>query len=328
MAKTVYVVRDHGNILKETLEQQGFSVIIGNGQPQEEYLAQCNVLMPGGKVTVDAALLEKAPHLELVAKSGVGYDRIDVEECSRRGIYVANTPMTNYLSVAEHALMLMLATAKKVYPISLYLRHSFPDFWCRERYEGSELYGKVLSVIGLGNIGRRVAELASAFGMQILGFDPYADPAKIPPYVKLVDSMEEALSQGDFVTLHVAGGPATHHMINSDAFHKMKANAILINVSRGSVVEEAALIEALRNGDIAGAGLDVFENEPLLPHNPLMLMENVVATPHCAGNTADARMRTQMDCVANILDLYSGKAPRFALNKPVNQERKESQWHT
>lgn len=316
MHKVVYVVRDHGSILKETLEQNGFTVVIGDGQPRKEHLAECEVLMPGGKVTVDAALLDQSPNLKLVAKSGVGYDRIDVAECTRRGIYVANTPLTNYLSVAEHALMLMLAAAKKVYPISLYLRHAYPDFWCRERYEGCELYGKTLSIIGLGNIGRRVAELAGAFGMKIVGYDPYADPQKIPPFIRVVPTMEDALAAGDFVSLHVAGGPATYHMIGKDALARMKSRAILINVARGSVVDEAELIQALQDGVIAGAGLDVFESEPLLPNNPLMLMENVVATPHCAGHTADARLRTQYDCIDNILDVYSGKAPRFALNTP------------
>lgn len=316
MKKMVYVVRSHGAVLVEQLQQQGFEVVVGNGQPEEKHLARCNVLMPGGKVTVDDALLDKAPNLELVAKSGVGYDRIDVESCTRRGIYVANTPLTNYLSVAEHCMMLMLAVAKKVYPISIYLRHTYPDFWCRERYEGGELYGKTLGIIGLGNIGRRVAELAHAFGMHIVGFDPYAPPERIPGFVERVETMEEVLRRGDFVSLHVAGGPDTKHMIDSAALAKMKPNAILINVARGSVVDEAALAEALRAGTIAGAGLDVFEQEPLQPHNPLMLLENVVATPHCAGNTADARLRTQTDCVANIMDYYSGKAPRFALNKP------------
>lgn len=317
MDKMVYVVRNHGDLLVEQLRQHGFEVVVGNGQPEEKYLARCHILMPGGKVTVDAALLDLAPNLELVAKSGVGYDRIDVEECTRRGIYVANTPLTNYLSVAEHALMLMLATAKKVYPISIYLRHTYPDFWCRERYEGGELYGKTLGIIGLGNIGRRVAELASAFGMRVIGYDPYATPERIPAFVERVETLDEIYAQGDFVSLHVAGSPATKHMIDMDALKKMKPNAILINVARGSVVDENALVEALEKGIIAGAGLDVFENEPLLPHNRLMLMENVVATPHCAGNTADARLRTQTDCVANILDYCSGKVPRFALNKPV-----------
>ena len=316
MEKVVYVVREHGDILTEALRQKGFEVIVGNGKPDAEYLVRCHVLMPGGKVTVDAALLDQAPNLELIVKSGVGYDRIDVAECTRRGIYVANTPLTNYLSVAEHAMMLMLAAAKKVYPISIYLRHAYPDFWCRERYEGGELYGKTLGIIGLGNIGRRVAELAAAFGMQVIGYDPYAAPERIPSFVGRVETVDEILHRSDFVSLHVAGCPSTKHMINAEALEKMKPNAILINVARGSVVDEAALAEALQKGTIAGAGLDVFATEPLLPNNPLMLLENVVATPHCAGNTADARLRTQTDCVANILDYYSGKAPRFALNNP------------
>ena len=316
MEKVVYIVRDHGDILAEALHQEGFEVIVGNGKPEPEHLARCHVLMPGGKVTVDASLLDQAPRLELIVKSGVGYDRIDVAECTRRGIYVANTPLTNYLSVAEHTMMLMLAVAKKVYPISIYLRHTYPDFWCRERYEGGELYGKTLGIIGLGNIGRRVAELAAAFGMRVLGFDPYAPQERIPAFVERVETVDEILCRSDFISLHVAGGPSTKHLINAEALKKMKPNAILINVARGSVVDEAALAEALRSGVIAGAGLDVFENEPLLPHNPLMLLENVVATPHCAGNTADARLRTQTDCLSNILDYYSGKAPRFALNNP------------
>ncbi len=316
MEKTVYIVRDHGELLRRGLEEQGFDVTVGDGTPREEHLSRCRVLLPGGKVTVDSALLDKAPELRLIVKSGVGYDRIDVPECTRRGIYVANTPMTNYISVAEHALMLMLAVSKKVYPISLYLRHEYPDFWCRERYEGSELYGKVLGVVGLGNIGRRVAELARAFGMEIAGFDPYADPGRLPPYVKLESSLEDLLGKADIITLHVAGGDSTRHMIGAGELALMKPTAILINVARGSVVDEAALFAALRDGTIAGAGIDVFEEEPIRPHNPLMLLENVVATPHCAGNTQDARLRTQRDCLTNILDFYGGKAPRFALNSP------------
>lgn len=315
MEKMVYLVRSHGTIIEEQLQAQGFHTYVGNGKLEAEPLAECEVLMPGGKVTIDQGVLEQTPNLKLIVKSGVGYDRIDVAACTQRGIWVANTPMTNYLSVAEHAMGLMLATAKKLYPISLYLRHEYPDFWCRERYEGTELYGKTLSVIGLGNIGRRVAKLAAAFDMQIVGYDPYADPARLPSEITVVSTLEEALERGDFVTLHVAGGPSTFHMIDAVALARMKPTAILINVARGTVVDEVALAEALRNGTIAGAGLDVFEQEPLQPHNPLMLMENVVATPHCAGNTDDARLRTQTDCMLNILDYYQGSKPRFALNQ-------------
>lgn len=314
MDKYVYLARSHGDIMEKLLEENGFTSHTGNGTLDPEILAECEVLMPGGKVTVDAAVLDQAPHLRLVAKSGVGYDRIDVEECTRRGIYVANTPMTNFVSVAEHTIALMLAAAKKIYPISLYLRHEYPDFWCRERYEGTELYGKTLCVVGLGNIGRRVAKLAEAFEMKLVGYDPFANPATLPETIQVYQELDEALSVADFVTLHVAGGPATYHMMNEHAFDCMKSSAILINVARGTVVDQEALAEALRTGKIAGAGLDVFEEEPLQPHNPLMLMENVVATPHCAGNTDDARVRTQYGCLDNIMDLYAGKKPRFALN--------------
>lgn len=316
MDKKVYIVRSHGEILEQALAAHGFQITVGDGNIQKEALADCNVLLPGGKITVDEALLAKAPELKLIVKSGVGFDRIDVDACTRRGIYVANTPLTNYLSVAEHAMMLMLAAAKRVYPISIYLRHTYPDFWCRERYEGCELWGKTLSVVGLGNIGRRVAELAHAFGMEIVGFDPYANSSQLAEYIRLVPSLDDALATADFLTLHVAGGSSTFHMIGEAQLKKMKPNSILINVARGSVVDQQALSQALMDGTIAGAGLDVFETEPIADHNPLMLLENVVATPHCAGNTLDARKRTQTDCLANILDFYTGKPPRFALNQP------------
>lgn len=316
MSKCVYIVRDHGSVIREELGKHGFQVIIGDGQIAAEPVSVCNVLLPGGKVTVDRSLLEQAPCLELVVKSGVGTDRIDIETCTEMGITVANTPLTNIQSVAEHTMMLMLACARKIYPISLYLRHTFPDFWCRERYEGIELSGKTLAVVGLGNIGRKVAGMAQAFGMRIIGYDPFADPAKLPEWISIETDLKTALAQADFVTLHVAGTPQTRGMIGKAELSCMKPSAILINVSRGSVVDEQALIRALENKAIAGAGLDVFASEPLQPGNPLMLMENVTATPHCAGNTADARLRTQWDCLSNILDFYDGKMPRFALNHP------------
>ncbi len=316
MEKCVYIVRDHGAVIRDELEKRGFRVVTGNGSIENEYLSECNVLMPGGKVTVDRKLLGQAPVLELIAKSGVGYDRIDVEACTEMGVTVANTPLTNIQSVAEHTMMLMLACAKKIYPISLYLRHTYPDFWCRERYEGIELFGKTLTIVGLGNIGRKVTGMAQAFGMKVTGYDPYADPEKLPEGIRIEPDLHTALAQADFVSLHVTGTPQTRGMIGETELKCMKPSAILINVSRGSVVDEQALIRALKDKVIAGAGLDVFASEPLQPGNPLMLMENVTATPHCAGNTAEARLRTQWDCLDNILDYFDGKTPRFALNRP------------
>ena len=314
MSKCVYIVRDHGSVIREELGKHGFQVIIGDGQIAAEPVSVCNVLLPGGKVTVDRSLLEQAPCLELVVKSGVGTDRIDIETCTEMGITVANTPLTNIQSVAEHTMMLMLACARKIYPISLYLRHTFPDFWCRERYEGIELSGKTLAVVGLGNIGRKVAGMAQAFGMRIIGYDPFADPAKLPEWISIETDLKTALAQADFVTLHVAGTPQTRGMIGKAELSCMKPSAILINVSRGSVVDEQALIRALENKAIAGAGLDVFEQEPPAPDNPLFAMDNVILSPHNAALSDGALRAMAMDSAQGVFDFLSGKKPLYPVN--------------
>lgn len=316
MEKTVYLVRDEGDVIREKFEKAGYRILVGNGKFIDSYLNECDALVLG-KERITGEVLEKAPNLKIVGKFGVGLDRIDIPACTARGIYVANTPMTNYISVAEHTLMMILASAKKIYPIGLYLRHEYPDYWCRERYQGIEIYGKVLTVIGLGNIGRRVAQLACSIGMEVVGYDPFLKTAEGMDYLTMKPTLEEALSCADFVTLHVAGTEQTRHMISKKQFHEMKKTAILINVSRGFVVNETDLIEALRNQEIAGAALDVFEEEPIAPGNPLMLMENVLATPHCAGNTMDARLRSQKECAEDIIAALEGKRPRFAQNDPV-----------
>ncbi|MCD7955166.1 MAG: hydroxyacid dehydrogenase [Lachnospiraceae bacterium] len=315
MEKYVYMVRSHGNVIEKLLDENGFKYYTGDGLFKLEILSRCEVLLPGGRVTVDKKILDQAPYLRLIVKSGVGYDRIDIESCTSRGIYVANTPGTNSISVAEHTLALMLAVAKRLYPISLSLRCDHPDFWCRDRYEGMELNGKTICIVGLGNIGRRVAKLAEAFGMQVVGYDPFAKQSVVPVPVEVYTNLNEALAVADFVTLHVPGGADTFHMINTASFDCMKGDAILINASRGSVVDQDALIEALQAGKIAGAGLDVFEEEPLRPENPLIAMEHVVLTPHCAGNTGEAHLRIQYGCMENILDFYAGKRPRYAVNE-------------
>jgi len=317
MEKNVYLVRSHGSLIEKLLEANGFPYQTGDGVFHPELLSQCEVLLPGGRVTVNEEILNQAPGLRLIVKSGAGYDRIDVEACTRRKIYVANTPDTNSVSVAEHTLMLMLAVAKRVYPISLYLRCDDPDFWCRDRYEGMELRGKTLCIAGLGHIGRKVARLADAFEMKVIGYDPFAHQPDIPSFLQVYKSLDDALSVADFVSLHVPGGSGTFHMINAVSMDLMKKNAILINASRGSVVDQEALIRALQTGRIAGAGLDVYENEPLKRDNPLIRMENVVLTPHCAGNTAEAHQRIQTGCMDNILDFYAGKRPRYAVNEIV-----------
>jgi D-3-phosphoglycerate dehydrogenase len=320
MPKCVYLVRDEGALIRERLEEAGCEVLVGNGTSyNEEYLSRCEALVIG-KLRCTEDVLEKAPNLKIVAKFGVGIDRVDVEACTRRGIYVANTPRSNYISVAEHTMMLMLAVAKQVYPIQKYLRCEKPDYWCRNRYEGIELCGKTLCILGLGNIGRRVAQLAQAFEMRVIGYDPYLPAELVPNGVERIADLHDALQQADVVSIHIPGSNDTTHLIGEKELAVMKPTAILLNLARGFVVDEQALTEALQSGRLAGAGLDVFAEEPNLDGNPLLLMENVVATPHCAGNTADARRRSQEQTAENILAAFAGERPKYALNQ-IKSER-------
>ena len=303
MEKKVYIVRDHGKLLVELLEKEGFQVVVGDGTLDDEKLSDCEVLYPGGKVTIDDEALRKAPELKLVIKSGTGIDRIDVEACKARGVAVFNTPGVNSVSVAEHTIGLMLAVAKKIYPISLHFRNSEPDFWCSKRFVAGELAGKTLGIVGLGDIGRRVAKIANAFDMQVIGYSRHK-PADLPAYIEFFSTLEDVLTRADYVTLHIPGGGANSHLIGLDELKMMKSTAVIINTARGSVIDEEALIEALSTGIIAGAGLDVFTQEPLTEQNPLLAMENVVATPHCAGNTSDALIRTQVQCAQKAIEFY------------------------
>lgn len=323
MSKCVYSVMDEGKLVKHLLEERGFQVLIGNGKTiEEEKLAICDALIPG-KCYVTEEVLEKAPKLQIVSKFGVGVDKIDIPACTRHNVWVTNTALTNYIPVAEHAITLMLAAAKKLYPISCALHRENPDWDSAKSYSAIELNGKILSVIGLGNIGRRVASIAHAFDMKIVGYDPYADPAKVPEYIALAETLEDALRQADFVTLHVAGGESVKNMIDASKLSLMKREAILINTTRGFVVNEADLIQALSSHVIAGAALDVFTTEPVREKNPLLTMENVVATPHNAANTPDARLRSQEQCAKNILKAMNGERPAFALNNPERSKGNE-----
>lgn len=313
MKKVVYLINDKPKILQDILSKEEFEIVIGDGKFNNEMLAQCWGLMSGrGFVTQE--VLDKAPNLKIICKQGVGVDRINVQVCTDRGIYVVNTPQSNFISVAEHAMTLMLAVAKQIHPISLYLRKEFPDYACCSRYPAVELHGKTLAVIGFGSIGSRMAKMASGFDMKIVCYDPYANPVRIPDYVALMDTLEEALAQADFVSLHVAGIEANRGLMGAREFAAMKPTAIFINTTRGFIVDEPALYHALRNGVIAGAGLDVFADEPLKPHNPLMHLENLVATPHSAANTEESRRRAYLQCGQAFQDFAEGNRPTGAVN--------------
>lgn len=313
MSMKVYCAKDEGEIFNRILRDNEFEVVIGSGTIDEQLLASCDVLVQG-KGYVTEQTLDAAPKLKMVSKYGVGYERIDVKACTQKNIFVSNTPGVNTISVAEHTMALILAVAKQLHPVSLCLHKEIPDNSCKARYPSFELYGKTLLVAGLGAIGRRVARLAHAFGMSVIGYDPYLPAEMTPDFVTRYDTLEEALPLADVVSLHVAGLECNRNLICDKTLRLMKPNSILINTTRGLVVNERDLYQALVEKRIAGAGLDVFADEPLLPGNPLLTLENVVTTAHCAANTKDAQMRTQVECARNILLYFSGELPAGSLN--------------
>lgn len=314
MNNRVYLVNPKTSPVKVHLVQHGFEVIVGDGKLSDDLLRTCWALIPG-KEPITEEILEKTPELRLIVKKGVGLDRIDIASCTRRGICVANTPFSNYISVAEHTIAILMAVAKQFYPISLAVRCDAPDAKCMYRYPPMELCGKILSIIGLGNIGLRVAQIASGLDMKVIGYARHPEKVHVPTYMELADSMDEAIAAGDFVSLHVSGVKENRHLIGEKEIELMKPNAILVNTTRGFIVDENALYHALAEHKIAGAALDVVAEEPIRGDNPLIKLENVMLTPHCGGYTTEANARGYMECADIIIDFAQGRYPKTAANK-------------
>lgn len=274
-------------------------------------LPEADVLLPE-HVRVDAALLDRAPKLRLV-QTGAGFDNVDLPACAARGVWVCNAPGVNAQAVAEHVMALLLAWYKNIPCLDRFIKDRSPeDALC---YTGGELWGKTVGVIGLGAVGSVAARLCAAFGMRVLG---YSRTAKALPDVEPAD-IDTLYRQSDVVTVHVPLNGGTHHMIGAEAFSRMKPNALFINTSRGAVADEGALLQALRDGVIGGACLDVFEEEPLSPDSPLRDLPNVLLTPHTAGFPDGVKFhRARYEFFRrNIRRVMAGRTPEHPLNKPL-----------
>jgi len=248
---------------------------------------------------VSKDVMDRAPRLKVVARAGSGLDRVDVKYAESKGIVVRNTPEANIISVAEMVFALMLAVARKVVLADGYLRSRAG--WDRDRFIGTELSEKTLGIVGVGHIGREVAKRATGFEMRLIGFDPLIEAEEMARFrVEKLGSLEHLLSQADFVTIHVPLIDATYHLLAEKQFDMMKQTAILVNTSRGPVVDQKALLIALREGKIAGAGLDVFEVEPPEDEDFLAL-ENVVMSPHVAAGTHEALRKMTVQAAEIII---------------------------
>jgi D-3-phosphoglycerate dehydrogenase len=273
---------------------------------------------------INAAALDAARNLKVIANHGIGTNKIDLAHAKALNIPTVFTPTANARSVAEHTLMLMLSVAKRTVAADQATRN---NDW-RFKYSGGmvEVSGKTLGIVGYGTIGRLTAAMAAAgFGMDVLVWSPSTPKDVLEASgFRVAGSLEEVLASSDVISLHRPSRPDTLHMINAQTLKLMKPTAILVNTARGSLIDEQALFEALRDGQILGAGLDVFDPEPMSPDNPLLGLGNVVLAPHVAGSTEDALRNAASQCAEQIIDVLAGRRPPHIVDASVWETRRSA----
>ncbi len=275
-----------------------------------------DAILVGARIQYDEEFFNRAHHrLKIISRMGIGYDNIDLKAATKYGIMVTNTPGVMAESVAEHTILLMLATAKNLPLADKEVRNGI---WKWERYRGTELWCKTLGQIGLGRIGYLVAKKAKdAFNMRVLAYDPYVNEERILKAGGKSANLDTLLKESDIVSINAPLTEETHHLIGKQELDMMKRSAVIINTGRGPIMDEEALIDALRASKIAKAGLDVFEEEPPEQDNPLLKMENVVLTPHQASNTKTGVEGMFSQAAQNVLKALQGEKPKYLLNDEV-----------
>ncbi|MBI4538304.1 MAG: D-glycerate dehydrogenase [Gemmatimonadetes bacterium] len=266
---------------------------------------------------VDAEFLDAGRDLRIVANYAVGFDNIDVVECTRRGVLASNTPEVLTETTADLAWTLLTAAARRIAEGDRLLRARTPWIWGPEMMLGQDIHHKTLGIVGFGRIGRAVARRAHGFGMRVMYHDVTRAPEDVERELSAdFRTFDELLAEADFISIHVALTPRTRHLFGAEQFRRMKPTAVLVNTSRGPVVDEAALAAALRAGDIFAAGLDVFENEPEV-HPDLLDLDNVVVIPHLGSATVETRNAMGFLAVQNLIAALDGRRPPTLINPEV-----------
>jgi len=280
-------------------------------------LGDADALVVRSATRVDAALLAAAPRLRVVGRAGIGVDNIDVEAATAAGVLVVNAPTANAVSAAEHTMALLLSQARRVPEADRTLREGT---WERGRLQGVELHGKTLGIVGLGRIGTLVAQRAAAFGMRVVAYDPYVGAERARRVgVEVAESLQALLAGADVVSIHLPRTRETEGLIGAEALAAAKPGIRIVNTSRGGVVDEEALAEAIRSGRVAGAALDVFASEPLT-HSPLFDLPEVVVTPHLGAATVEAQDKAGTDVADAVLAALRGELVPTAVNVDIGPD--------
>ena len=315
MGKKVLITEAVNEKGLDFLREQGYELVMGTGPSEETLLRECvdcdGALTRNGKFT--RKVLESCPKLKVVSMHGVGVDGIDVDAATDLGIQITNANDSNSTSVAEYAIGLLLMAAKHMVIYNNGTKAGKKDE-VRKIY-GNDVCGKTLGLVGWGKIGKKVVDIASkGLGMKVIAYSRRISEKQETEFGCLTPDMKEVFSNADYISLHLPGSAATHHMINAELIGLMKPNAILINCGRGEVVEESALIRALQEGKIQGAALDVVETNLPADDNPLLKMDNVIVTPHTAAFTTEALENMSYQAALGVYETLEGKPVTFPIN--------------
>jgi len=314
----IWFERDMPEYVWPLIDGLAESIGPGTATPHDllEAIGPADAVIASSLITYDASVMDRAPRLRVIARTGIGYDKVDIAAATERGIAVCNAPDAPTTSTAEHTMALLLSVAKRVPTAQAALQKGGRDFFAA--HHGIEIAGLRLGLVGVGRIGRAVAEMATGFGMPVIAYDPFVDASILADRgINAAGSLDELLAVADVVSLHIPLTEETLHLLDAERMGRMKRGSILINTARGGLVDHHALLAALDRRELAGAGLDTTEPEPLPPDHPLLGRDDVVVTPHIAAATGAAKARLYESAVAQALQVLGGERPRHLVNRDV-----------
>ncbi len=312
-------------LVSDQLSEEGLKILKGNkdfqvdvktdlkGDALKEAIKDYDALLVRSATKVTKDVIDAADKLKVIGRAGVGLDNVDLAAATGRGVIVMNTPAGNTISTAEHTVSMILALSRNIPQANASTKKGE---WKRSKFMGVELYGKALGIVGLGRIGKEVAKRALSFGMKILAYDPFLSKEVADSLGIEVADLKKVLEQADYITVHTPLTDETRHIISDKEFAIMKDGVRIINCARGGIIDETALVKAVKDGKVIGAALDVFEDEPIKPENELLKLDNIVVTPHLGASTEEAQVNVAIEVAECVRDYLLGKGIRNAANYP------------